>query len=790
MIGVVYTMLKNSKTTLWRIRWWSLLSILLSFHCSLHASLQQSQTNRSSCGNDSMTTLRLLTMLPYRDEAEAYNPSWDQGLDILPALDLAAEQINNSSNILPCHRLELFHVDGGCDIVPKTSLGIVNGLFSQREGVIGAVGPGCSVSALAMSEIVNNPNIDIVILHDAGTPLLTNRTTYKNSVGILGSTQPFVDLSLALMNEVGWRNIAILYESTRVYYRSTTENFVDKLTGVNILFQAAVFPNFYPVDEVRNSLARIVFLFMSPENSRRVLCLAYHEGMVYPGYQWIIASRRLDDFETGTSFDYNGRHYSCSSDILLNHASEKVFLMNFQIATEQTVSNVNPLVDITFPQFVQEYEDRVSTQNNINDSLRDKTLTPTYWAYNMYDAVWAWARVLHNLVCKYSGLEFENGSKTMADMILDEFYSVDFQGMSGRITFNSSNGFINRQTNLYQIANGTEVFVTATDGSGVTGFQKDSYDTIPDIVRVVGLPHIELVGFFLILQCLELITVVTLHVSTAVYRKSKSVKASSPQLSHFVFTGLYLLIGATVVLSVAETNKFNPDINGSFCQIMWAWLLPLSFTLVVGTVAVRTWRLYRIFTHYLNPGRLISTPALATTLFLLLSIDLLIAAVWTAVDPMQEVLVNFTIENGPANELMHDRLCMPNYLLPWFVLLHGYKMALLGFLAMVTFLTRRIPNKTFATSSLAVFSYIFLAVYTSGFATFYLIMYTGITHNPNADYSTLSIMFNTMICVIIACIVAPPLVPVVREKMERYTFQDRSWSLQAVPPDTKKNSTL
>ena len=174
----------------------------------------------------------------------------------------------------------------------------------------------------------NNPNIDKVILHDAGSPLLANRTMYKNSVGILGSTkglalgstQPFVDLSLALMDEVGWRHIVILYKSTRLYYRSTTENFVDKAAkaDVKILFQAAVFPTFYPIDEVRNSLARIIFLFMSPENSRRVLCLAYDKGMVYPGYQWIIASRRLDDFKTGVGFMYDGRPYSCSSDILLS----------------------------------------------------------------------------------------------------------------------------------------------------------------------------------------------------------------------------------------------------------------------------------------------------------------------------------------------------------------------------------------------------------------------------------------------------------------------------------------
>ena len=137
---------------------------------------------------------------------------------------------------------------------------------------------------------------------------------------ILGSTQPFVDLSLALMDEVGWRHIAIIYKSTRLYYRSTTENFVDKAAkaDVKILFQAAVFPTFYPIDEVRNSLARILFSVYVARNSRRVLCLAYHKGMVYPGYQWIIASRRLDDFKTDVSFMYDGRPYSYLSDILFS----------------------------------------------------------------------------------------------------------------------------------------------------------------------------------------------------------------------------------------------------------------------------------------------------------------------------------------------------------------------------------------------------------------------------------------------------------------------------------------
>ena len=138
-------------------------------------------------------------------------------------------------------------------------------------------------------------------------------------------------------------------------------------------------------------------------------------------------------------------------------------------------------------------------------------------------------------------------------------------------------------------------------------------------------------------------------------RKSKSVKASSLHLSQLVFLGLYLFITATLVFSV---SNIIPVTSGAICQILWDWLFPISFILIIGTVAVRTWRLYRIFIHYRNPGRFISTPALVIILLILLFINVLIATVRRAVDPIQQELVKFTVENGAANELMQDRICI------------------------------------------------------------------------------------------------------------------------------------
>ena len=764
---------------LWLTSWLLALSVLF------HSGSLQSKGPGSSVPSDALddpglkqeatcrelTKLRLLTMLPYPDKQ--FRPSWDQGDDILPAMELAAEQINNRSDILPCHQLELVNVDSGCNIVPKTSVKIVENLFyeskqwqfqkrdTDNQTIIGVIGPGCTISTKQVSDITNRPEVELVILHDAGSPLFANRTKYKNSISILGSIQPFASVSIALMRETKWRNIAILYDDTRLYYRFMAKNFISNLTtemkDVRVLFEAPVLGTSYPLFEVRDSLARIVFVFVPLQHSRRIMCLAYHWKLVYPAYQWILVGQNIEDFvgnNGSQNFIYEGKQYSCSHEALLDIALNKSFMIHYQFADEQSEK---PQLNMTFHEFLGFYEAKVKDYNDKNPNA---TIAPTYWAYNMYDAVWAWALILDNLTSKYGELTFEYGNKTLAKMILDEFYSVSFQGMSGNITFNSSNGFVNRQALLYQISNKSSQKIS----NGTNTFPKDSYITIPDIVKVIGLPHKELASFFIIFQCLELCAAIALHLFTIVYRRSKSVKASSLHLSHLAFIGLYLLIIATLVLSVSNLKEYTPAISSILCQILWVWLFPIGFTLVIGTVAVRTWRLYRIFAHYLDPGRFISTPALIAILIILLFIDHLIAIIWTVADPLQQVLVNFMVENGPANELMQDRMCSSEKLnLFWIATGHGYKLLLLTFMVMLTVLTRSIPNKTFTTSSLRVFSYTFSTTYLLGFTMYYLFLFTS--HNPDAVYGTLSVTFNIMICLIIAFIVLPPLLPIAREKI-------------------------
>ena len=714
--------------------------------------------------------LQLLVMLPFSNPIPEFNPSWTEAPNILPALYLAADQINNRSDILPCHQLELVVVDGGCDIAATTAYGAAVGLIGAEGGVasvVGMVGPGCSASALQTAHTLNQPNIELVHIHDAGSPLLSDRNKYHNSLGILGSTQSFVDLSLALMWKSGWSNIAILFESNRVYFRSTKEEFVSSInSNVSVLFSSPVYTTFYPLDGIRSSLARIVFVFTSTTHSLRIMCLAYYMGMVYPAYQWVIVSHRLTDFigenaslSDNITFSYSGQVYNCSLGTLLNVALEGTFLLSYQLESLSSGNN-SKLANITFEEFLQLYKERAAQKN----------ITATYWGYNLYDAVWAWARVLHRITANNSEAfnDYEYGNKTIANTILNEFYAHDFEfeGMSGLISFNSSNGFYNRPSNLYQVVSGEERHVAYNNGTAIIKLQP--LEIIPDLVRVTGLVNIGVIAIFSILQLLEFIVLIVLHVLTVVYRNEPTIRASSPKLSHFAFAGTYILIIGLMLFVFIEIRAHPAEVSGPVCQTIWGWLFPMGFTLTIGTITVRTWRLYRIFTHYLNPGKFISNPALITMLMVLLSIDIAIAIVWTALDPLRLVVVGYPVQLGPASELVLDRSCRSQSGLEgfvWWVIVMSIRITELLVMVVLSLLTRQIPNKNFATSSLRIFAYIISAVFTLGLVLYY--MFVFLSFNPNVDFSILCIVMNILILLYIACVFSPPLVPVIRAKIKK-----------------------
>ena len=253
---------------------------------------------------------------------------------------------------------------------------------------------------------------------------------------------------------------------------------------------------------------------------------------------------------------------------------------------------------------------------------------------------------------------------------------------------------------------------------------------------------------------------------TIVYRNTQSVKATSPKLIHMAFLGGYIFIATIMLLNIGWATDFGPEIDAPICQIiiLWAWGLPLSFTLTVGIVTVRTWRLYRIFVHYLDPGKFLSNPALTLAVLLLASIDIAIAIIWTAVDPMEFMYKEVMLKIDSHYEIFLDPDC--TYNLVWLVLVFLFKAALLVALIVLTVLTRKIPIATFTTNSLRIFTYTFSVVLVIGFGIYYLLLFTIQHPDPHAEFFTLFTLLNVLVVLFIVFIVAPPIALTLLKKIK------------------------
>ena len=713
--------------------------------------------------------LRLLTLLPNRHSrrcsaAAAANADYTQ---VLAAMKLAIEHIN-SSNLLPCHTLELLHKESGCDEVTETAVGLASGLFpsinesQENKQVVGIIGPTDILDSVFVSSITNRPHLRTVVLHGAGSSILANRTVFPNSLGILGSVQSLVDLSMALMKKSRWHNIAVLYESSNWFYRTLKEQFIASIGNTSILYISGVTPNFYPIHDIPTSKARIVFLFVSPKHSRKIMCLAYYTNIVYPSYQWILMGQQLTNIvDKYAKVNYQGAEITCSPTTLSTVALEKVFTVNYQ-SSMTDVHNKHTFTNLSLSEFQDLYHDRVAVYNYTNDELIN-------WDYIMYDAVWTWAVILDKLLASKEHQTFTYTNKQWIKEILEELYSVDFQGVSGHISFNTSNGFLNRQVNLFFVSGGTENHVaTYTNNGTIVTDSLQNTETVSDIITIVGLPHKSIVGFFLTITCTVFVAVTLLHTLTLLYRHSQHIKATSPKLIQVAFLGEYIFIMAMLLYNIQRIKVYSSREGTIICQLLWVWSLPLCFTLKMGIVIVRTWRIYRIFKHYLNPGRFISNSALLTILLILVTIDILYAVIWTAVDPMHLEFVEYVVKNGPTNELFVDQSCVAKYRYAWLGIGFTYKIILLVVMIVLSILTRNIPNRTFATTSLRVFAYLFSAVFIVGFCVYYFfLLFNPSAHASIADYIALCVVFNILVLIFLVFVVIPPIFPVLQNALKK-----------------------
>ncbi len=150
--------------------------------------------------------------------------------------------------------------------------------------------------------------------------------------------------------------------------------------------------------------------------------------------------------------------------------------------------------------------------------------------------------------------QFHYGNTSLLNMVLEKFYRLDFEGVSGRIKFNNDSGFLTRPSSVFQVVNSTAQLVAIYDDNGLTILTSIEFipDSFPDQSMSISCA---LLAVFIAITLFQLTALIILHILTIKYRHDPSVKASSLKLNqHWTVP---LLQSHACIASLLQTLAMN-----------------------------------------------------------------------------------------------------------------------------------------------------------------------------------------------------------------------------------------
>lgn len=664
--------------------------------------------------------LAIVALGPFADPLRT--PDWLGGPALIPAARQAVDDINNRPDILGGFNLTLLEGDSGCEYVHKTIINFTDLVFHHElsSQVVGVVGPGCSASAIALSSLIAHPKLNLMQVSIATTPDI-NSFAFNNSFRTVGSSLVFVDAYSKLIENAQWGKVGAVYDSERPFHITTYSEFRKKVGDGVLDFSFSLRNSISGLATgIKEKCLRVVFVFAGRDKSRMVLCSALKNNLVYPNVQFLFVERVREDFTTEPVFlDAN---QSCSA-VDMEHALDGMILINNRL-NRNDLNSTNTEAGISFNEFnmtYQSYLDKYVNERGINRSTIPET-APLY-SSGYYDAVWALALALNETGTMHDLSQIE--AKEIGSDMRESLKSLAFEGMSGLIAFDKHWKDVPTIGAVLSQCTKIECAVVGNFTNGDLDFNghtiRHDFDTnIYEIPLPLGI-------FMVAVGVLMAVLLVLVQVAFCKYSDVKEVKATSPHLNHLMFSGCYLFILVLLIFTIqntfAESLSKQPVLYGVQCSTFY-WAFALGFTLIFGTVASKTWRVYRIFSHF-KQGRVrfASDEFLLLFVAFFLSIDVGLLTAWNVLDPW-ELLIFIRSKEGA--ERTEQLLCTCNNYTAWVASLFLSKAFLAALLVVLSVCVRHIKRKSFkSTKKVIVLLYILIINFVIGF-TLYLLFLTSI----------------------------------------------------------------
>ena len=303
--------------------------LLLTVLCLVSVSYQQESGISSSIsgsgseeeGSGLLKEINILLLLSFKVEGPTSRQPWHtDGPVLVPAAELAVEEINQREDILAGYVVKLTVANSACNLQEQTVVNFVKSFFDSGVKFAGIVGPACSDAVELVSSVTGKDGVSILNFHTANSPRFTDRSKYRYSFGTAGSVQALVTLFLYLMKEKEWESVAVLYEEEKFVYLTSYNVLIRELPRIypkgKIVFSAPISHLSLSLSSIINHHIRVVLIMGSSEIAHKIICLIWwnYRQIKFPAYQFVFAGAYVG---YPTSFTLNNRHYKCSSEEMI-----------------------------------------------------------------------------------------------------------------------------------------------------------------------------------------------------------------------------------------------------------------------------------------------------------------------------------------------------------------------------------------------------------------------------------------------------------------------------------------
>ena len=658
---------------------------------------------RIACGTQEKAVINLLALVPWPDDRPYAD--WDAGPDLLAGARVAINEINNSTDVLPNHRLNM--IESGHEACGLTggNFGVVNLVKNaitpsvNKIGTVASVlGLFCSTSTKVISPFAGREGVDMIQLSGSNSPdFLRDKHQYPHLWRFLESATVYADTVISMMDAFQWNKVALVADFENSFLSGIGDGFIKRIDSredLELLYRGNLLQLTNIEETVKGILqsrARIIFLSTTAPQTARIYCAASTLNMHWPNYVWIMADYLVQVIED----EVKEKKYCSLAE--LRKVTEGSLITYFSLEPDDPSSTVLVSND-TYQGYKDKYDEELEL---VKLDYPNVTIPGEYlYAGIIYDQVWAFAKATHSALpelhsMNYSITEYGFGQPHITTILEKHLKQVDFIGATGRVSFNDNNE-VSNSIKIFQVWNSDNVQVGSFDARNAKPLNISIPNPPDDDVTVLTnvLPTPMAITIITMSLLMAIVVTVNLVIMLAL-RKHVEIRALSPNLSVLVFFGCYLECLTSVLLVIQSwIDEISTNLFTVSCNLV-TWIGLLGIYLILATNLLKIARIFRIFNHFGKTGRFWSDYFLAFLVFIICSLPIILLTAWSLIDPLKYTsLEEYHTEIMPVY-IEEFPYCNCSFYALWLGILYVYVAILIIGLIFFAIQTRKINRRDF-----------------------------------------------------------------------------------------------